>query len=181
MSKKKNQQPDYTDLIIEHGICPETRTIDCSGEVDERMYRKLLRGLRILNNQDKEKPIKLILNSLGGSVWDGFAIFDLLRSFPTPIDIHVAGSCASMAVVILQAGRYRTASPTSRFLVHAGSVGAAGDVERVYESIHADKEDREMMKTIIMTRANKKFKYPKGDLYFWADQAVAWGIIDEIQ
>jgi len=67
-----------------------------------------------------ENTIKILLNSSGGSVFDGLAIYDAIRACKSFIHIHVIGQCASIATAILQAGDLRTASPNSWLMVHNG-------------------------------------------------------------
>jgi ATP-dependent Clp protease protease subunit len=180
VSKKKQLVPDYTDLIIEHGLCPVSRTIDCSGEVDERMYRKILRGLRILTNQSSE-PIVLVLNSAGGDLYEAFAIHNSILASPAPVDVHVSGICMSAALVILAAGRLRSASPLSSFMVHDGTMATSGEGETFLSQAARYKEELKMFKKIVISRANKSFKWTARDAYYWPDEALELGLIDEIK
>lgn len=84
--------------------------------------------LRVLAKQDRSAPIYLIIDSMGGSVPDGFLLYDVIKSIPAPV-YTVGHSCYSMAAVLLAAGEptHRYIYPHSWTMLHLPSGGASGD------------------------------------------------------
>ncbi len=179
MSKKK-PQPDFTDLILEYGIDVVKRELYVTGEVNEKMYRHVLTGLAVLNQKSSES-ILAVLNSTGGDLYSGLAIYDLLKSSPSPIDVHVVGTSMSAALIILQAGRVRSASPLSQFMMHIGSLGLYEDAATAHIQVEHDKKLRKLMQKLVTQRTKKQFKWSDRDRYMFADEALEAGLIDEIE
>jgi ATP-dependent Clp protease, protease subunit len=91
---------------------PKTRTLNLFGEVNESMAREVLAAV-----SKRPKTLEVFLNSSGGTVGDGLAIYDLLREVPTVI-VKATGFCASAALLILAGGKYRLATETTSFMFH---------------------------------------------------------------
>jgi len=124
---------ENTDRFLEYGLDVANRTIDASsldvddqegGEagVDHRMSTRILRGLHILDNlaPEGEHPILLLLNTQGGDMHHGMAIYDAIRSCRNSVTVRVFGRAWSMGSIILQAGSQREMSPSSSLLLHYG-------------------------------------------------------------
>ena len=87
----------------------------CSDVTDDTVF-KLLVGLDILNQDSK--PIELLINSPGGYIYDGFALFDAIRNSPNVITAIATGHVMSMATVILQAADHRLMTRRCRLMIH---------------------------------------------------------------
>lgn len=136
---------------------------------------------------DKRDPIKLILNSPGGDVYDGIGLIDVIEQSKTPIHIYVHGQAQSMGFAIATAGHYRYASKRTTFMYHEISWETNREklqyheqelVEgkrlwQVYDDIVTTNTKISQRKLDAIRRAHKEW-------YMTADDALEWGVIDEI-
>ncbi|MFQ5627054.1 MAG: ATP-dependent Clp protease proteolytic subunit, partial [Methyloligellaceae bacterium] len=118
----------------------KARTILISDPIDHRLTSRVMAQLLHLDQDDPEKPIKIFINSPGGSADDGFAIYDMIRFVRSPVKIISAGLSASAATVILLAvdKEHRLALPNARIMIHQPSMrsfGAAEDIRRTAEQM----------------------------------------------
>lgn len=164
------------------------RRILISEGVDSDSASDVIRRLWYLELKEPGKPILLVINSPGGSVDSGMAIYDTIQMISSPVTTLVMGLAASMGSILSLAanGGKRLASPRSRFMIHQPSLsgfiqGQATDLE-----IQA----REILRTrdqLIGIYCDKTGKDPATvekaldrDSWMTADEAKAWGLVDEI-
>jgi len=143
--------------------------------------------LLFLEAEDPEKEIHLYLNSPGGSVTAGLAIYDTMQYVKPDISTICVGQAASMAAVLLASGtkEKRTALPNSRILIHQpwtqGMGGQATDIE-----IHAREilDARERLNRILSTHTGQSMDRIKQDTdrdnFMTGEQAIAYGLVDEV-
>ena len=162
------------------------RIIFIGSEIDQPTANSVIAQLLFLEAKTPEKEIQIFINSLGGSVSDGLAIYDTMQYIRNPISTISVGISASIAAIILTAGTKgrRFALPNARTLLHqpsGGVRGVASDIE-----IHADEiiKIRERINNILAEHTNQPLKKIKADTDrdFWmsAQQALEYGIIDEV-
>lgn len=162
------------------------RIIFIGSEIDQPTANSVIAQLLFLEAKTPDKEIQIFINSLGGSVSDGLAIYDTMQYVRNPISTISVGISASIAAIILTAGTKgrRFALPNSRTLLHqpsGGVKGVAADIE-----IHAGEivKIRERLNKIIAKHTNQPLKKIKADTDrdFWmsAEQALEYGIIDEV-
>ena len=152
--------------------------------IEARTVEYCIKGIHLLN-QRSSKPIRMLLNSGGGSVMDGFAIYDSIRSSSAPIDIEVYGSAMSMGAIILQAGRRRLAHPNATIMIHEGYSQDQDKITARASEAWAEwsKKDRMRTKEIFSLRTGKPMKYWDNishDKIYDAREALKEGLIDEI-
>ena len=121
------------------------RIIRLDGEVNGAMASVVQASLQYLNSQNKEEPIHMIINSPGGSVLDGLAIYDTMREIDAPVHTRGYGLMASMGSLLLVAGDKRFASKNSSIMIHQVSAGTRGtfhdmevgheNTERLYKQL----------------------------------------------
>jgi ATP-dependent Clp protease, protease subunit len=116
----------------------ESRTIMLADSVCSELARDIIGRLLVLDGDDPKAPIDLFINSPGGSVDSGYAIYDMIRFVSAPVRCIANGLCASAAVIILLAAakKQRMSLPNSRFMIHQPSGGARGSVADI--KIEAD-------------------------------------------
>src|SRR5919106_1771082 len=110
------------------------RIVFLGAPVDDTVANIIIAQLLFLQAEDPEKDIYLYVNSPGGSVYAGLAIYDTLQYMSAPVNTMCMGMAASMAAVLLAAGTKgkRSALPNSRIMIHqpsGGSQGTAADIE----------------------------------------------------
>jgi ATP-dependent Clp protease protease subunit len=162
------------------------RIIFIGSSVDEIASNSVIAQLIFLEAQAPERDIHLYINSTGGSVSDGLAIYDTMQYIRCPICTISIGISASVAAVLLTAGTKgkRHALPNSRILLHqpsGGFSGVAADIE-----IHAEEiiKMRERINRILSKHTGQPLKKIARDTDrdFWmtAEEARDYGLIDEV-
>lgn len=132
-AKDKEARP-MTGPIAQHLF--QSRQVPVFGAVDDELAQKVIMQLLALEQEDPERPITLLLNSPGGSVMDGFAIYDMMRFVKPEVRVVCVGLAASIATVILMGApkHLRIGLPNTKLLIHqvylSGVVrGQASDLE----------------------------------------------------
>ncbi len=162
------------------------RIIFLSEEIDEHSANLVIAQLLFLEAQDNTKPIKMYLNSPGGSVTDGLAIYDTMQYIKAPVSTICVGLAASMAAVLLAAGTkgQRFALPNSEILIHqimGGASGQASDIKIKAEQIL--KLKTQLNKILHQHTGKLLTKIEKDtdrDYYMTAQEALTYGLIDKI-
>ena len=170
------------DLFLNRGLHVPSRSIDFIGPVEEAAT-DFIRHFRTLEHLGPE-AITVFLNSSGGSVVDGFAVFDVMSLSKAHVTIQVFGEAASMAAVILQAADSRQMAPNASLMLHDGY--AAGEaVARDFERHASDlRKCRERRYRIFAERSGKSVDYFRRrmahDWFLTAREALKEGLIDQI-
>lgn len=162
------------------------RIIFLGGEVTDVTADLLVAQLLFLEAEDPEKDIQIYINSPGGSVSAGFAIFDTMQYIKPNVSTICIGRAASMGAFILAAGAKgkRFALPNADIMIHQPLGGTQGQAEDI--RIQAEKiiQIRERINIILAERTGQPLerisKDTDRDYYMTADEAVAYGIIDEV-
>lgn len=162
------------------------RIIWLGEEVNNRSSNRIVRQLTYLALEDAKKPITLYLNSPGGSIVDGMAIYDTIRRSPAPVHCIVAGMAASMGAIILSgcAKGHRRILPHGEVLLHQPLGGARGQATDVEISAKRILKMKEMLLKILAANCSQPFEKVAEDCDrdYWldADEAKAYGIVDEV-
>lgn len=162
------------------------RIIFLGTEIDDTVANVIIAQLLYLSSQDPEAPITMYLNTPGGSVYDGLAIYDTMQYIPNEVHTVCTGLAASMGSVLLCAGEKgkRFALPHSRIMIHqplGGAHGQASDIEITAKEILKLKSE---LYQIIADHSGKTMKQIEKDAdrdhWLTAKEAVAYGMIDDI-
>ena len=162
------------------------RIVFISGEVGDEMANAVVAQLLFLQSQDAKKQINVYVNSPGGSVTAGLAIYDTMQFVSCPIATFCIGQAASMGAVLLTAGAkgLRHALPNSRIMIHqpwGGAEGKASDIEITAKEILRLKE---ILNGILAKHSGKKLedvvKDTDRDHFMSAVEAKEWGLIDKV-
>jgi ATP-dependent Clp protease protease subunit len=154
------------------------------GQVDEDTAKHVIERLIYLELEAPKKEIQLIINSPGGYVTSGFAIYDTMKGISSPISTICSGLAASMASLILSAGAKgrRFVLPHARVMIHQPSGGAGGqasDIEiQMEEIIKTKKLSAEILARNCGQPLDKVMKDIDRDHWMAADEAVTYGIVD---
>lgn len=162
------------------------RIIFLGGFIDDTKANLVIAQLLFLASQNQEKDIKLYINSPGGSVTAGLAIYDTMRHVKPPISTICVGLAASMGATLLAAGSkgHRFALPNSEIMLHqvaGGATGMASDIEITARQILKIKEK---INQILAEHTNQKItkisQDTDRDFYLTPEEAKKYGIIDQI-
>lgn len=154
--------------------------------IDDDVANLIIAQLLFLDGEDSGKEISVYINSPGGVVSAGMAIYDTMQYIKSPVTTICVGQAASMAAVLLAAGHKgkRFALPNARVLIHqpmGGVQGQASDIE-----IHANEilKLRDRLNKILVKHTGQTLKKIEKDTdrdYFMsAEEAKAYGVVDEI-
>lgn len=164
-----------------------TRSIFISEGIDARVARRIISHLLVLD-EEGDQPVTVYLNSPGGEINSGFAIFDVIRYINSPVRIVNAGLCASIATIInIAAPKDRRYSlPNAKFLIHQplimGQVeGQASDLEITAKEIL---KTREKINKFLAEECGQNIEKIAEDTIrdFWmtAEEALDYGLISKI-
>jgi len=172
------------------------RIVFLTGTVEEDMANHLVAQLLLLEAQNDKAPINMYINSPGGSVMQGLAIYDTMQHLRSPIHTIVIGQACSMGSLLAQAGTKRLMTPNSRHMIHrvsSGTQGTSGSVhvqELEFEDAKRHFEESKHlnnMLTQIYVNHNSKgktfdefFQVMKFDTFLSAEESVAYGLADEV-
>lgn len=159
------------------------------GEVNSASATILISQLLYLDHMDNEKPISLYINSPGGSVSSGLAIYDTMRYIKSPITTICMGQAASFGAVLLAAGSkgQRYVLPHSRIMIHqpliygGGISGQATDIE--LESNEMQRLKKELTQILANHSGNSYDKVRKDcerNYYMSAEEAKEYGLVDHV-
>jgi len=162
------------------------RIIFLGSPIDDAVANTVIAQLLFLESEDKNKDIKLYLNTPGGSVTAGLAIYDTMRYVKPDVVTICVGTAASMGAVLLAAGakNKRFALPNAEIMLHqvmGGTEGAAIDIKIRAEHIL---KVRDRINHILAKHTGQPLKKivrdTDRDFYMTAEQAKAYGIIDKV-
>ncbi|KAF2169531.1 hypothetical protein M409DRAFT_64645 [Zasmidium cellare ATCC 36951] len=164
------------------------RIICLNGEVEETSSASIVAQLLFLEAENPSKPISLYINSPGGSVTAGLAIYDTMQYIQSPVSTICLGQAASMGSLLLCGGAKgkRYCLPHSRIMVHQVSGGYHGQASDI--AIHAKEilRIRESLNKIYQRHLTKERSLEEiasvmeRDFFMSAEEAREWGIVDEV-
>lgn len=162
------------------------RIIVLSDEVNDATASLIVAQLLYLEGQDPEKDISLYINSPGGSVTAGFAIYDTMQYIKCDVSTICMGMAASMGAFLLSSGAKgkRFALPNSEIMIHQPSGGAQGQATEIEITAKQILKIRERLNKILADNTGKPIdiiaKDTERDNFMSADEALDYGLVDKI-
>lgn len=162
------------------------RIIMLGGPVDDQVANSIIAQLLFLDAQDPEKDIYLYINSPGGSVTAGLAIFDTMNFIKADVQTIAIGLAASMGSFLLAAGvkGKRFALPNAEILIHQPLGGAQGQATEIEIAARHILNTRDRLNKILVERTGNSIEVIERDtdrdFFMTAQEAKAYGIVDEI-
>ena len=159
-----------------------------TGPVDDDMSTLVVSQLIYLEAENPEKPISMYINSPGGSVSAGLAIYDTMNYIRSPVSTTCMGIAASMGSLLLAGGAegQRSILPHARVMIHQPSGGYSGKASDIADHAKEILRIREALNKIYLSHVSKKRtleeieKYMERDYFMDAQEAVDFGIVDKI-
>ncbi len=154
--------------------------------VDDMIANLIVAQLLFLEAEDPERDINLYINTPGGSITAGMAIYDTMQFIRNDCTTICVGQCASMGALLLAAGAHgkRFALPNSRILIHQPSGGASGQATDVRIMAEEIIRMREMTSRILAEHSGQSYEQVEQDVerdrIMSAEQAKEYGLIDEV-
>lgn len=162
------------------------RIIFLGTEINDDVSNVIIAQLLFLQSEDSEKDISMYINSPGGVVTAGMAIYDTMQFVKCPITTYCMGQAASMGAVLLAAGTKgkRFALPNSRIMIHqplGGAQGQATDIEiQTKEILRMKKRLNEILADHTGKPLKTIEKDTDRDFFMSAEEAVKYGLVDEV-
>lgn len=161
------------------------REVELVGEVDSDSVNALIRQLRYLQRMDPEGRITLYIDSPGGSVDSGMALYDVMQAVSCPIRTICVGLAASMAALLFVSGSQRDMLPHSRVMIHDPLIQRTGGSALRLKAVSDDlMETRQIIAKVIAEHSGKSMDEilakTATDSYFRAEEAVEFGLADNI-
>ncbi|MBK5200355.1 MAG: ATP-dependent Clp protease proteolytic subunit [Spirochaetaceae bacterium] len=177
---EEKKGPDMGDKLL------KTRSVMLSGEINKDLSEKIINQLLVLEQDDSEKEIKIFINSPGGDVDAGYAIYDMVRFISCPVLMIGTGLVASAASLVLLAvpKEKRIGLPNSTYLIHqpmSGMKGVASDIEIYSKQIE---KLRLKLDSVIAHATDKTVEEVKKDTerdhWLFSEEALEYGLINRI-
>lgn len=162
------------------------RIVFLGGPIDDHVANNIVAQLLFLDNENSKKDIKLYVNSPGGSVTAGLAIYDTMCHTKAPVSTICIGVAASMGAVLLAAGAKgkRFALPNAEIMLHqvmGGAQGQAIEIEITAKQImKLKKKINELLAKHTLQKMSKIETDTDRDFYLSAEEAKKYGIIDKV-
>lgn len=162
------------------------RIIFLRDEVNDDLANSLIAQLLFLDSVDQEKPISMYINSPGGSVSSGLAIYDIMNYISAPVHTVCIGEASSMGAILLACGEpgNRMALPNARIMIHeiaSGMEGKASDVLIQHEEMLVFKDILDALLAKVTKKTKKKIQTDTNrDFFMSAEEAKKYGLIDRV-
>lgn len=164
------------------------RVVFFTGEVETNMCNVMVAQLLFLEAENPEAPINMYINSPGGSVYDGLAVYDVMQYIKCPVHTYVTGMAASMGSFIAQAGEpgHRYLLPRAITMIHQPSSGTRGKVSDMEIDLMESLRIKKEMTELYVKHNSKGTTYEQfvdlldRDKWLTAPQALELGLADHI-
>ena len=161
------------------------RIIFLSGEIDDDLANSVIAQLLYLDSLNND-DISIYINSPGGSITSGMAIYDTMQFIKSDVSTICIGICASMAAFLLSCGKKgkRYILPNAEVMIHQPLGGASGQATEIKIAAERILKLKEKLNRILAKNTNKDFntinKDTERDYFMNSDESIAYGIVDEI-
>lgn len=162
------------------------RIVFLAGPIGDILANSVIAQMLFLASQDPEKDIKLYINTPGGSVTAGLAIYDTMQYISCPVSTFCIGLAGSMGAILLAAGTKgkRFSLPNAEVLLHQVAGGIKGEAVEIEITARQIVKIKEKLNRILAKHSGQPLKKVEKDtdrdFYLSADEAKAYGIIDEV-
>jgi len=162
------------------------RIVFLGSGIDDTVANIIVAQLLFLDAEDPERDISMYINSPGGSVYAGLAIYDTMQHLRAPVSTYCVGMAASMGAVLLTAGAKdkRAALPNSRIMIHqpsSGAQGTASDIEiAAKEVVHIREQINEILSRHTGQPVERIAEDADRDRFMSPYEAVDYGLLDRV-
>jgi len=169
-----------------YSLLLKERLIILGSQIESQMANLMVAQLLYLNREAPDRPIQMYVNSPGGQVYAGFAIYDAMQEISAPVSTTAVGLTASFGTVILTAGaagmRYALPNATVHMhQPHGGAEGQASDI--VIAANEANRLKERLLEVFIKHTGQSRERLERDqdrDIWMDANQAVAYGLVDSV-
>ena len=162
------------------------RIVMVTGEINDELAESVVSQLLYLEAEDRDKPVKMFINSQGGSCLAGLSIISCMQTISCPVHTIISGLAASMGIVIAASGDkgHRSIYPLSRVMIHQCSGGQSGNVQ----DVRVNYKEMEKINDILMEHLAKCCGKDQEtirndcqrDTWYGPEEIIEYGLVDEI-
>ena len=185
MKMEKDEESQETDNLASKLL--KSRTVVISQQVDAKLTSKVLSQLVLLEQESDDQPVTVFINSPGGEIFSGFAIFDMLNFISCPVTTIVTGFAASMGSILSLAADKgcRYAMPQAKIMIHQpllmGYQGRATECEIQAREILKTRDHLVKLYSEQTGKSHEEIKKALDrDNWFTAEEAFEYGLIDKV-
>jgi len=178
---------DWVNAYFDKGVDVVNRRVFI-GDIDADTVDAAIKGMYLMETEDKKEPIELFISSYGGTIYDALALYDIINTIRCPIHTFGYGKVMSAAPLLLAAGdkdcRWVAANVT--LMHHDWSEEIEGRGEKLKADVKHSEALGKRWTELLANHSNQTFKWwndrakKSADFYFGADEAIEWGIADAI-
>lgn len=179
----KDDRYDNTKFWIQFGIDLEARKVMLDETVDEDSVGWIIRGIEKMVQINPKEPIDITINSYGGYVYDGLALYDLLESLDCIVRTHATGKVMSCGLILFLVGDERTATTRTTFMAHSIAGGVFGKLYELKNDVKETDRLHGLMLDILESQTSKTRSWWKKEIehvdrYYDVEKAKKLGILD---
>lgn len=173
----------YSDIF---SMLLRNRIIFVGTQINDQVANIIVAQLLYLSNEDSEAPITMYVNSPGGHVYPGLAIYDTMQMVPNPISTVAVGATASFGTILLTAGTkgQRYALPHATIHIHQPLGGASGQASDIEIQAREILRLKERLNVILSTHTGQDLETierdTNRDFYLDAESAAEYGLVDQV-
>jgi ATP-dependent Clp protease protease subunit len=164
------------------------RIVFLTGQVEDQGCNLIVAQMLFLEAENPEQPINFYINSPGGSVYAGLAVYDVMQYIKAPVHTYVTGMAMSMGSFLAQAGEpgHRYVLPTATTMIHQPSSGAQGKISDMQIDLQEGLRLKKLMTDLYVQHNSKGVTFDKftdlmnRDHYLTAQEAVDLGLADKV-
>ena len=165
-----------------------SRKIFIEGEINEQTACEFVKQVIYLNQEDTQKPIDVLINSMGGEINSGMLVYDVIQSSKAPVRMFCMGKCYSMAALLFASGEkgQRYMLPHSELMLHEPLLGNriggnSSSIKSISDSLQETKRKMNQILAKHTGQSEKTVEKATGfDHYFSPEESIAFGLCDEI-
>lgn len=180
MTERGERAYDIFSLLLRN------RIVIVGTAIDDQIANLVMAQLLYLSNEDREAPIQMYINSLGGAIYSGMAIYDTMQVIPNPVSTLAVGVTASFGTVLLTAGTkgQRYALPNATIHMHQPIGGATGQATEIEIQAREILRLKSRLSEIMSLHTGQTLEVIENDterdFYMTAEQAVKYGLVDQV-
>jgi ATP-dependent Clp protease protease subunit len=180
MTERGERAYDIFSLLLRN------RIVIVGTAIDDQIANLVMAQLLYLSNEDREAPIQMYINSPGGAIYSGMAIYDTMQVIPNPVSTLAVGVTASFGTVLLTAGTkgQRYALPNATIHMHQPMGGATGQATEIEIQAREILRLKSRLSEIMSLHTGQTLEVIENDterdFYMTAEQAVKYGLVDQV-
>lgn len=166
----------------------QSRKIYIQGEITDEMMIEFFQKMQILVENDDQAPISIYIDSAGGEIQSGLAMYNIITTCKTEIDIYVLGKACSMAAILLASGKkgHRFLMPYSEVMIHEPLIrnrigGSTSSMKSIAKTLQDSKELLDKILAVHTGHSIEEVREATNfEHYYKAEEAIEWGLADKI-